>query len=202
MSYAVKEIFLTLQGEGGQAGRRGGVLPLRRLQPVERARAGPRRAPSAPSATPTSSAWTARAAAASPTPRRWPTAVEAAVARAGRTTGWWCCTGGEPLLQLDDAADRRAARARLRDRGGDQRHAAGARRASTGSASAPRPTRRWCRPRGQELKLVYPAGRASIRSASRGWISSASTCSRWTGPTARRTPRRPSPIAWPTRAGV
>ena len=43
MSYAVKEIFLTLQGEGGQAGPRGGVLPLRRLQPVVRPRGGPRR---------------------------------------------------------------------------------------------------------------------------------------------------------------
>ena len=42
MSYAVKEIFLTLQGEGGAGGPAGGVLPLRRLQPLDRPRAGPR----------------------------------------------------------------------------------------------------------------------------------------------------------------
>lgn len=34
VSYAVKEIFLTLQGEGMPP--RGGVLPFRRLQPLER----------------------------------------------------------------------------------------------------------------------------------------------------------------------
>ena len=40
MSYAVKEIFYTLQGEGAQAGRPR-VLPLRRLQPMVRSGKGP-----------------------------------------------------------------------------------------------------------------------------------------------------------------
>ena len=42
MSYAVKEMFLTLQGEGVNAGRARGVRALRRLQSVVGARAGPR----------------------------------------------------------------------------------------------------------------------------------------------------------------
>ena len=37
VAYRVKEIFYTLQGEGAQAGRPGRVLPVRRLQPVDRA---------------------------------------------------------------------------------------------------------------------------------------------------------------------
>ena len=100
MTYAVKEIFLTLQGEGGQAGRaavfcrfagcnlwagreqdraeRGLHLLRHRLR-----RHGRR-----------------RAAAGSPTPRPWPPRSRRP-GRAGRRTGWWCCTGGEPLLQLD-----------------------------------------------------------------------------------------------------
>ena len=67
MTYAVKEIFYTLQGEGAQRRTARGVLPLRRLQPLDRARGGPRHARSASSATPTSSAPTAPAAASSRT---------------------------------------------------------------------------------------------------------------------------------------
>ena len=155
MSYAVKEIFLTLQGEGGQAGRpavfcrfagcnlwsgreqdraeRGLHLLRHRLRGHGRPGRRPLRRRRRP----------------------WPTRSRRPGA-AGRTTGWWCCTGGEPLLQLDDAADRApctpaASRSRWRPTAPCRR-----RRASTGSASAPRPTRRWRRPRGQELKLVYP----------------------------------------------
>ena len=39
MTYSVKEIFYTLQGEGAQRRHAGGVLPLCRLQPVDRPRA-------------------------------------------------------------------------------------------------------------------------------------------------------------------
>ena len=126
------------RGDAGGPPRR---LPaLRRLQSVERARAGPGRRRNAISATPISSAWTARMAAAT-RPRRWPTRSRRSGAKAsGRLV---VITGGEPMLQLDARADRRAPRARLRDRGRDQRHAARARRASTGSASAPRPAPRW-----------------------------------------------------------
>jgi 7-cyano-7-deazaguanine synthase len=41
MSYTVRELFHTLQGEGRAGGPRGGVLPLQRVQPVDGARAGP-----------------------------------------------------------------------------------------------------------------------------------------------------------------
>ena len=201
MTYAVKEIFLTLQGEGGQAGRaavfcrfagcnlwsgREAGPGRRRLQLLRhRLRRHGRR----------------RAAAGSRRREALAAAVAARVARPAEDR-LVVCTGGEPLLQLDapliDALHARG----LRDRGGDQRHASPRPTGSTGSASAPRPTRRWPRPRGQELKLVYPAARASIRRGSSAWLSSASSCSRWTGRTARRTPRRRSPIALPTRAGV
>jgi len=36
VSYAVKEIFLTLQGEGAHTGRAAVFLPVFRLQPLER----------------------------------------------------------------------------------------------------------------------------------------------------------------------
>ncbi len=42
MSYAVKEIYYTLQGEGAQTGRAGGLLPLCRVQSLVRTRAGSR----------------------------------------------------------------------------------------------------------------------------------------------------------------
>jgi 7-carboxy-7-deazaguanine synthase len=42
MSYQVKEIFYTLQGEGANAGRPAVFCRFRRLQPLVRPRAGPR----------------------------------------------------------------------------------------------------------------------------------------------------------------
>ena len=89
-------------GRGRPGGPGGGVLPLRRLQPVVRARdrTAPRR--SAPSATPISWAWTAWAAAGSPTPSALADAVAAAWTGGGEDR-LVVCTGGEPLLQLDDA---------------------------------------------------------------------------------------------------
>ena len=100
IDYTVKEIFNTLQGEGGQAGRAGGVLPLRGLQSVERPRSRIARRPSAPSATPISSAPTATAAGASPMPPRWPMRSRRRWAE-GRDRRFVVFTGGEPLLQLD-----------------------------------------------------------------------------------------------------
>ena len=56
MTYTVKEIFYTLQGEGTHAGQAGGLLPLLRLQPLDGARGGSRDRDLHASATPTSSA--------------------------------------------------------------------------------------------------------------------------------------------------
>ena len=102
MSYAVKEIFLTLQGEGGQAGRAGGVLPLRRLQPVDRARAGPGRRRLHLLRHRLRRHWTGRAAASFPTPRPWRRRWRRLARRPGRR-GWWsapaasrCCSSTPP----------------------------------------------------------------------------------------------------------
>ena len=107
----LKEEIGELRGQGNlpdAAGRRRPcrprrrVLPLRRLQSLERPRAGPREAPSASSATPISSAPTARWAAATPRPRSWP----APSPRNGAATDanrYVVLTGGEPLLQVDAA---------------------------------------------------------------------------------------------------
>ena len=131
-------------GRGRPGGPSGGVLPLRRLQPLERPRGRTAPAPSAASATPISSGPTARAAASSPPPRPWPRPWRDAGRRRAEHR-LVVCTGGEPLLQLDDALI-------------EALHAAGfaiavetngtlpRRPGSTGSASAPRPTRRWPRP--------------------------------------------------------
>ena len=41
MTYRVKEIYYTLQGEGTHTGRADCVLPVHQLQPVDRAGTGP-----------------------------------------------------------------------------------------------------------------------------------------------------------------
>ena len=101
MTYSVKEIFLTLQGEGGQAGRAAVFCRFAGCNLWSGPRAGPRQAPSAPSATPTSSGSTAPGGGKfahrrgpgrprSPRPGRGPPENRLVV-----------LTGGEPLLQLD-----------------------------------------------------------------------------------------------------
>ena len=137
--------LLHAPGRGRERRAAGGVLPLRRLQPVDGTRGRIGRPPSASSATPISSASMARAAAGSRRLTTWRASVGGHLAgRAPAARRLVVCTGGEPLLQLDDALDRRAARARLRDRGRDQRHAPSRRAGSTGSASARRPEPSWC----------------------------------------------------------
>ena len=95
------------------------------------------------------------------------------------------CTGGEPLLQLDEAAVDALHAAGLRGRDRDQRHPrapAGHRldlrqpegRRTDSSLTA-----------GDELKLVFPqAGADPSRSSDLDFEHFC--CSRWTGPTARR----------------
>ncbi len=142
MSYAVKEIFLTLQGEGAHAGRAAVFCRFSRLQPLERPRAGPRHrhlqilrhrfcrhrrhAGRALCRPPTNSP--------TPSPRNGPGASDHRYA---------VLTGGEPLLQVDTALiDALHARGFLIG-GRDQRHHRPRPRASTGSASALRPALIW-----------------------------------------------------------
>ena len=159
--------LLHAAGRGRQRRPPGGLLPLRRLQPLDRARGGSRDRRSARSATPTSSAPTARTAASSrpptssPTrwPRRWPSlerprpAASSSAPAASR-----CCSSTRPLI---DALHAAASRSRSRPTARSSR-----RRASTGSASAPRPAPRRSCSAGNELKLVYPQAGAPTRARS------------------------------------
>ncbi len=157
MTYAVKEIFYTLQGEGAHSGRPAVFCRFAGCNlwsGLER----DRDAPSAASAIPTSSAPTARTADASPTAAALVDALQAqwpAARPAGRA----------PVRRLHRrraaAAARRAAAGRTALRAaGTWRSRPTARRprrrASTGSASAPRPARALRAARGNELKLVFP----------------------------------------------
>ena len=107
--YAVKEIYYTLQGEGMQTGRARRLLPLRRLQSLVGPRGRTAPAPSAISATPISSAPTGRAAASSPMPQASPAPCRAAWRGNSGTRPYVVLTGGEPMLQVDEALDRGAA---------------------------------------------------------------------------------------------
>ena len=115
-------------------------------------------------------------------------AVAARLGGAAARTGWWCCTGGEPLLQLDAPLI-------------DALHAAGFAIAleTNGTIAAP-PGIDWIcvspkadAPLAQTTRPGAEAGlsrrRASIRPGSSTWLSSASPCSRWTARTARRATR-------------
>ena len=144
MTYAVKEIFYTLQGEGANAGRpavfcrfagcnlwtgqregsRHGRLHVLRHRFRRHRRRRRRQVPH-------------RGRPRRGRRRKWPRSN-------GRSKPLVVCTGGEPLLQLDEALVAALHAARFRDRRRDQRHARAARRASTGSASAPRPDRPPC----------------------------------------------------------
>ena len=120
MSYAVKEIFLTLQGEGAHAGRaavfcRFSGCNLWSGREQDRARATCKFCD------------TDFVGTDGTLGGRYASADELADTIAAQWTGananrYVVLTGGEPLLQVDHAADRRAACARLRDRRRDQRH--------------------------------------------------------------------------------
>ena len=167
MTYTVKEIFYTLQGEGAQRGHAGRVLPLRRLQSVDGSRGGPRDGglpfcdtdfvgTDGPGGGKFASADELAAAVAA----AWP------AARA-RASGSWSAPAANPLLQLDAALV-----AALHARGfGVAVETNGTQplqpRPSTGSASAPRRRHRLVVRAGDELKLVYPQAEPRPSASSR-----------------------------------
>ena len=204
-----RERAMTLFGQGNllHAARRGradrprrGVPALCRLQSVDRAGARPRQAPSASSATPISSAPTARAAASSRTPEalahavaaQWPR-TRAASPMSSAPAASRCCSSMTPLI--------------------DALHARGFEiGVETNGTLEPPPGIDWIcvspkanaelvLKRGDELKLVYPqegadAG-ALCRSCVRSFLPAADGRSRSARPT-----RAPRPtIAWPIRNG-
>jgi hypothetical protein len=143
MSYAVKEIFYTLQGEGANAGRpavfcRFAGCNLWSGREKHRATAVCR------SATPTSSAPTAPAAALRRCAGAGATHRRAVAARGtSRARPLVVFTGGEPLLQLD-AALIDAVHALGMEIAVETNGTRPAPRVSTGCASRPRPARPSC----------------------------------------------------------
>ena len=143
MTYRVKEIFYTLQGEGTHAGRpavfcRFTSCNLWTGREKDRARAVCRFCD------------TDFVGTDGPGGGRFATAEDLAAAVAAawhgqahaRARPFVVCTGGEPLLQLDEAAVEALHARRVRGGGRDQRHPERPRRAWTGSASARRQARR------------------------------------------------------------
>ena len=201
MTYSVKEIFLTLQGEGGQAGRAavfcrfagcnlwtgreadrvGRRLPVLRHRFRRDRRAGRRQVRHAP--------------------RRWPAAVAAAWSGPPENR-LVVLTGGEPLLQLDAPLIDGPARA----------GASPSRWRPTAPSPAPAGIDWICvspkadaplaQTSGQELKLVFPqAGVDPARLRVPGFRAVLPAADGRAGPRGANT-ARPSPIALPTLAGV
>ena len=105
MTYQVKEIFYTLQGEGAHTGRPAVFCRFAGCNLwTGREKIAP--AQSASSATPTSLARTVQAADDSPPLRSWLRRwlPRGTVRTTARARPFVVCTGGEPLLQLDEAA--------------------------------------------------------------------------------------------------
>jgi 7-carboxy-7-deazaguanine synthase len=192
MTYAAKEIFLTVQGEGGQAGRPAVFLRFAGCNlwnGLERDRA----AAVCSFCDTDFVGWTATAAASSRPRICWPTMSRQCGGAARAIRKLVVCTGGEPLLQLDPPLI-------------EALHARGFEIAieSNGTLAAPAGIDWICvspkadapvvQTAGQELKLVFPR-RRPCPTASRRSISSASGCSPWTAPTRPPTRPRPSNIA-------
>ena len=187
MTYRVKEIFYTLQGEGTHAGRpavfcRFTSCNLWTGREKDRRRAicqfcdtdfvgtdgpgGGRFATAADLAAAVVPRGSSAAHARARPVRRVHRRGTSAATRPGRCRG--------------------AARRGVRGGRRDQRDSGTPRRAWTGCASARRRARRCsCQRRRAQARL--PAGRSATRNRSRAWTSRACCCSRWTARSARRT---------------
>ena len=156
MSYAVKEIFYTLQGEGANTGR---PAVFCRFAGCNLWSGREQTGPTAicrfcdTDFVGTDGPGGGRFAA----PRRWPAAVAVAVAgRAMRPSGRsWSAPAASRCCSWIAAA-RRAARGGLRGRGRDQRHPSGARRHRLGLRQSQGRRRAGASDAGDELKLVFP----------------------------------------------
>ena len=189
MGYVVKEVFATLQGEGFNTGRVVGVLPVRRLQPLDRPRGEPcdcdlpvlrhrlrrhRRR---------------RAAATSPMPRRWPTHIAATWPAASRDASVRRLHRWRAAAATRRRAHRRVARTRA-SRSRSRRTAPSPCRAGIDWVCvSPKAEADLVVTRGDELKLVYPQAGGEPERYAGPRRSTTSSCSRWTGRTATRTPR-------------
>ena len=197
--YAVKEIFYTLQGEGANAGRaavfcRFAGCNLWSGREEDRATAVCRFCDTDFVGTDGDGRRPLRDCG-----RSGASVLPALPAAPARSALWSCCTGGEPMLQVDapliEALHAAASRSPSRP---TARLPSAAR--STGSASAPRPAPPLVQRTGDELKLVYPqAGLdpealdglafAQPLPAAHGRPRPRRQHRRWPSPTARRNPR-------------
>jgi 7-carboxy-7-deazaguanine synthase (Cx14CxxC type) len=196
MSYAVKELFLTLQGEGGQAGRaavfcRFAGCNLWSGREQDRATAA------------CTFCDTDFVGLDGPGGGRFEAedlAEAAAALWRGEEARLVVFTGGEPLLQLD-AALIAAFKARGFEIALETNGTLPAPAGVDWVCVSPKAANPVVQTSGQELKLVFPQADAPPERSTAS-TSSASTCSRWTGRIRRPTRRRPSPTAWSTRSGA
>ena len=201
VAYTREGNLLHPPGRGRAHRARGGVLPLRRLQPLVGPRGGSRRSGlpvlrhrlrrhRRPGRRPLRD----RRGAGGRDRRCW---QDAAAGEPGRP--YVVFTGGEPLLQLDAAGRHGLPRSRLRGRGRDQRHDPATRRdrLAHGEPEARLHARGHAR---QRAEARLPA-RGGARGRRRRSTSSSSTCSRSTAPSWPRIPRERSTTAGATRAG-
>ena len=155
MTYAVKEAFLTLQGEGVQAGQPRGVPALCRLQSVDGAR-GRTGATAVCNFCDTDFVGTDGAGRGQV--RRCASACGACRGAVGR--GARAAAGGDHRRRADAAArcgaDRCAARARLPDRGREQWHDCRRLPGIDWLCISPKAGSEVVQRRGDELKLVWP----------------------------------------------
>ena len=156
MTYSVKEIYYTLQGEGAQAGRaavfcRFAGCNLWSGLERDRAKAVCQFCDTDFVGTdgPGGGKFDSPQSLARAVGEQW-----GGKADSGRPLV--VCTGGEPLLQLDVRIDRRVSRRRVRSRRRDQRHAAGPAGSRLDLRESEGGTRQSCRWTEHELKLVYP----------------------------------------------
>ncbi len=186
----------------GRAGRpRGGVLPLRRLQSLDGARAGPRRRRLQLLRHRLRRHGRRPAAGASPTADGAGRRGRGGVA-GGRRGALVVCTGGEPLLQLD-AALIEALHARGFEIAVETNGTLAAPAGLDWICVSPKADAALRADRGRRAEAGLSAGGRRPGATSRPSPSSASPCSPWTGPTPRPTRGgRGRLLPPPTRAGA
>ena len=187
-------------GRGHQAGRPAVFCRFTGCNLWTGPRGAPRHRRSASSATPTSSAPTAPAAAVRDGRRPGRRRRGCLDRRPRRRAPFVVCTGGEPLLQLDDELVAALHARGVRDRHRDQRHAR-CPRGIDWICVSPKAGADSSRP-GDELKLVVPAGRAADPTAFehlelRALLPAADGRTR----ARRNTELADRSTAWPTPAG-
>lgn len=192
MTYLIKEIFYTLQGEGGHAGRPAVFCRFSRCnlwtgRERDRSRAICQFCDTDFVGTDGEGGGRFRTA------QELAEAVEAAWPTADQAHRFVVCTGGEPLLQLDEAAIDA-----LHERGFEIAVETNGTRpppaASTGCASARRSAPPW------PSRAATNSNSSTLRPvatppSSRGWTFATLGCNRWMMPTARPTLVPPSSTA-------